>query len=294
VDVRGDTRTQYRNNGQASLAYVFGPDDHIEGGYRNTYIDDRNEINDDRLSHVGFVNLDKWFDERYGVGLNLSHTNANFQARDDFRQWSTGVTAYYRWDPYCLGYARYTLLDHNYDKEAFFFIRDDYQVHDGVVGVNLTLSPYTSLYLDAGYFIQQYRSDYSEDQEGPVFNFRFLTRQERITWRVDASGGYDEDYFSSDDFGSSKFGKALGRVDFRLTETSSLFGSFDYRWDDYYDADVKEDRFRGTAGVSYKLWRWYTASIQYTYNQRESDQSSRDYTDNRIEFTLRWAYPNDF
>ena len=303
VDVRGGQRTQYRNNGQAGFSYVFGPDDRISAGYRNMYIDDRYEYNDDRVSHVGYANLDKWFGERFGIGLNLSHTNGNFEARDDFRQWNTGVTTYYRWNPYHFAYARYTLLDHNYDQDAFYYLGDDYrlhigskdyQVHEGLVGVNLTLSEYTSLYLDAGYFAQKYRSDISDDQEGLAFNLSFSTRGERITWSLDASGGYDEDYFSSDDFGSSRYAKGLARVNYRFTETISLFATVDYRWDDFYEEDVKEDRMRATAGLRYKFWQWYTASLQYTYNERASDRSSRDYTNNRIHFQLRWAYPYQF
>ena len=89
VDVRGGTRTQYRNNGTASLSYQFGADDRVSAGYRNQYIDDRDEINDDRVSHVGFLNLDKWFGEQFGFGLSLSHTNGDFEKRDDFRQMNT-------------------------------------------------------------------------------------------------------------------------------------------------------------------------------------------------------------
>jgi hypothetical protein len=294
VDIRGGRSAQYRNDGQASLSYAFGANDRISGGYSNMYIDDRDEANDDRRSHKGFVNLDKWFGDRFGVGLDTSYTNGTFEIRDDFQQYQAGLTTYYRWNPYRYAYARYSLLDHSYDEDPFYTLRNDYQVHQGVVGINLTLSPHTELYLDAGHFIQQYHSDYSDDQDGPVFNASFSTRRERTTWRIEASGGYDEDYFSSDDFGSSRFAKGLGRVDYRLTETLRIFGSFDYRWDDYYDADVKEDRIRATGGLNYEFWRWYTASLQYTYNQRESDQSSRDYVNNRIEFQVRWGYPVAF
>lgn len=294
VDVRGGRRIQYQNNGEASVSYVFGENDRASVGYHNRYVDDRDALNDDRASHVGFASLDKWFGDRFGIGLNLSHTIGDFEIRDDFHQWNTGITTYYRWNPYRFGYMRYTFLDHDYDDPAFFFIRDDYQVHEAVLGVNLTLSPYTSLYLDAGYFIQQYESDYSDDQQGPVFNFSFSTRRERFTFSVDASGGFDEDYFSTDDFGSSTFAKAIGRVDYQFSESVSLFGSLDYRWDDYFDADVKEDRIRAACGLSYDFWRWHTVSLQYTYNQRESDQSTRDYIDNRIAFQLRWAYPYAF
>ena len=99
-------------------------------------------------------------------------------------------------------------------------MRNDHQIHEGVIGVNLTLSEYTSLYLDAGYFLQQYRGDFYDDEEGPSFNLSFSTKWERLNWRIDASGGYDADYFSSDDFGSSRFAKGLSRIDYQFTEKS--------------------------------------------------------------------------
>ena len=294
VDVRGGRRTQYYNTGNASFSYVFGPDDRLSAGYRNQYVDDRGEDNDDRVSHVGFANLEKWFGERFGIGFNLSHTDTHFEARDDYRQWNTGLTAYYRWTPYRFVYARYNLLDHDYNRDAFYYWWNDYQVHEGLLGINMTLSEYTSLSLDAGYFSQKYRSDYNEDQEGTSFNLKFSTRREKITWRIDASGGYEADYFSSEDLGPSQFAKGLVRMDYRLMEKTTLFATLDYRWNDYYEEEIGEDRVRATGGLRYDFWEWYTVSLQYAYNQRASDQSSRDYTDNRIMFELRWACPFEF
>jgi hypothetical protein len=66
-----------------------------------------------------------------------------------------------------------------------------------------------------------------------------------------------------------------------------------YRWDDYFEVGVKDDTLRGTGGLSWKIGRWITLSTQYTYYERDSDETSRDFTNNRIEFRVTGAYPQE-
>ena len=110
-----------------------------------------------------------------------------------------------------------------------------------------------------------------------------------------AQGGYDQDYFTSENLGSSKFREVSGSADYLITENLRAFTSASYRWEEFFGADTRRDRkdkvWRASAGFSLSFWRYLTLSLAGTHTERDSDVRRWDFEDNRVMLRVTGAYP---
>ena len=292
-DIQTRRRVFYRNTGEASLSYAFGAEDQFTVGYRNRYLDDRSSEDDDSTGHEGFAGLDKWFGPRYGLSLTPHYNRGKFENDDDFKQYGSGVRLNYRWRPDRLFYVRYEFLDHDFDDPATATERNDYKVHDEAMGLDFALGPNTNLLIEAGYYSQDY--DNGDSTDGFSYSGAFGTSTQKASFNLQASGGHDQDYYSDENLGSSEFRQISGSADYLLAEDLRAFASGSYRREEFFGADDQEDRqddlWRVTGGVSLSFWRWMTLSLEATHSERDSDDPSRDFEDNRAMFRITAAYP---
>ena len=295
-DIQTEREISFRNTGEASLSYDFGVEDQITVGYRNNYVDDRSTDNEDSQGHEGFASLEKWFGPRFGFGLTPHYNRGKFEQGDDFDQYGTDITLNYRWQPNKRFYVRYEYLDHDFDDPATTTQRNDYQVHKELLGLDMTLGPHTEVGLEAGYYFQDYDNGNSTD--GLSFSGALTTSTQRASFGLEGSGGYDEDYFTDENLGSTKFRQVSGSADYIIAEDLNLFISGSYRWEEFFGADDvrdrKDDLWRTTVGLSVSCWRWFTVSLEGIHSERDSDDPSRDFEDNRAMFRITAAYPVRF
>jgi len=299
-----ERRIYHRNNGQASLTLQFGADDQMSMGYRNRYLDNESSRFEDSVSHEGFLNLDAWCTPRFGISLTSSINRGRFkqpdpdmEASENFYQYKTGLTVNYRWHPSRRLYARYDLLYQDYDEHGGLNAdTDNFRVHQGALGLALALSSVTEFSAEGGYFVQDFFSSHKKD--GGTFDARLSTRKKRATLRLSGSGGYDQDYFSAENLGSSRFRQALGSADYRLTEHLRVFASASYRWADFFQEDELNNRkdriWRANTGFSFSYRRWLTLSLDGTHSERESTDPATEFRDNRVMIRLTGAYPVTF
>lgn len=296
-DIRRERRVYYRNDGTASLAYEFGAEDQVTAGYSNAlYVEDESARDRDSIGHAGFLNFDMWFGPRYGIGLTSQYHRGEFEQEDDFDQYSAGLTLNYRWHPSRRLYTRYDFLYHDFDQPETDPIENDFRLHRGALGTILGLGPNTDLELEGGYFVQDY---FDRDQlEGGEFSARLTSRTERTLLRLKASGGYDQDYYTSENLGSSEYYRVIGYATHHLTENLSVLGSASYRWEKFFGVDTEEDRedevWRLRARLSLSFWRWFTVSLEGTHTRRDSDDPTVEFVDNRGTLGLTAAYPYVF
>lgn len=286
-DIRTERGIYYRNAGDASLFYEFGEEDQVAVGYRNRYLDDRSSIDEDSVSHEGFVNLDTWFTPLFGIGMTSSYNRGQFERADDFDQYAAGLTVNYRWQEARRVYARYDLLYQDFEPSE----TDDYRVHQGSLGLSLALSAQTDLDLEGGYFIHDYLN---EDQiEGAMFTGTLGTRLERTSLRLAGGGGYDQDYYSAENLGSYKFREVSGSADYLLIENLNIFASASYRWEDFFETedDRTDEVRRATGSFSFLFRHRLTLFLEGTHSERESSDSTVEFRDNRVMLRLTWAYP---
>ncbi len=291
-DIRRERGIYFRNASEASLSYDFGVENVVTAGYRNLYLDDRSSANEDSVGHEGFVNLDTWFTPRFGIGITALYNQSRFEHSDDFDQYAAGLTVNYRWQEARRVYARYDLLYQDFEPSE----ADDYRVHESALGVSLALGAHTDLNLEGGYFIQDYLN--GDQTEGAVFTGTLSTRLERTSLSLTGGGGYDQDYYSAENLGPSKFQEVSGSADYLLTENLNIFASASYRWEDFLETEddrTEDDRtdevWRATGGLSFSFWRWLTLSLEGTHLERGSSDSTEEFKDNRVMLRLTWAYP---
>jgi hypothetical protein len=292
-DIRRERGIYYRNTGEASLSYDFGAEDQITAGYRNRYVDDQSSRDEDSKGNEGFLSLDTWFTQQFGIGLTSSYNHGQFEQTqtDDFDQYSAGLTVNYRWQPTRRLYARYNFLYQDFEQPDAGAETNDYRVHQGALGISLALGPHTDFNAEGGYFLQDY---FNGDQtEGGTFSGSLTTRTQRSSVSLAASGGYDQDYYSAENLGSSKYRQASGSADYLITETLRAFTSATYRWEDFFETedDRKDKVWRATGGLSFSFWRWLTLSLEGTHTERDSDDPGMDFEDNRVMLRLTGAYP---
>jgi hypothetical protein len=298
-DIGQGRRLRYRNNGEASLAYQFGRDDQVAAGYRNRYYDERFSGGQDSIGHTGFGNLSVWFGPRHGISLSPYYTKATFDGteetddpQDDFEQFGGSLALNYRWKPSSFAYARYQYLQQDYDKTYVMLIgNDDFKVHQGVLGTSMVLSPSADLNLEGGFFLSDYEN--RDDNTGFVGKADLSLHSDRATFSVGGNGGYGQDYFSSDNLGPYRYWEAFLRVDHQLLENLRVFSSGGYESREYLERGAPSDReyWRGVAGFSLSLWRWFTLSVDGQHLERQSDDREDRFKDNRATVKLTWAYP---
>jgi hypothetical protein len=294
-EIRRERSIYYRNTGEMSLSYEFGAEDQITAGYRHRYLDDTSESVEDSQGHEGFLSLDKWFAPQYGIGITSSYNRGQFERSDDFDQYQAGLTLNYRWQPSRRLYARYNFLYHDFEQpDAGGAEADDYRVHQGALGVSVALGPQTDFNIEGGYFLQDYLN--GAEIEGGTFSGNLSTRMQRASLRIEGSGGYDQDYYSAENLGSSEYRQVSGSADYLITETLRAFTSASYRWEDFFETedDRKDEVWRGSAGLSLSFWRYLTLSLEGTHSERDSDMDAIDFEDNRVMLRLTGAYPYVF
>ena len=288
-DIRRERSIYYRNTGEVSLSCEFGAEDQITTGYRNRYMDDTSSFNEDSVGHEGFLNLDTWFTPQFGIGVTSSYNRGQFERLDDFDQYQAGLTLNYRWQPSRRLYGRYDFLYHDFEPPE----ADDYRVHQGALGVSLALGSNTDFNIEGGYFLQDYLN--GDQTDGSTFSGSLTTRTQRSSVSLAASGGYDQDYYSAENLGSSEYRQVLGTADHLLTESLRIFGSAIYRWQEFSGADTERDRkdevWRATGGLSFSFWRWLTLSLEGTHTERDSDDPRAKFEDNRVMLRLTGVYP---
>jgi uncharacterized protein (PEP-CTERM system associated) len=152
------------------------------------------------------------------------------------------------------------------------------------------------LELEGGYFVQDY---FDRDQlDGGQFSARLTSRTERTFLRLTASGGFDQDYYTSENLGSSEYYRVIGYATHDLTENLRILGSASYRWEEFFGEDTEADRedevWRARAGLSLSFWRWFTVSLEGTHTRRDSDNPREEFVDNRVTIGLTAAYPYVF
>jgi len=296
VDIANRREVQYRNRGEARLAWQFGAEDLLSFGYRQRLLDSNSNDTEDSRANEGFVDLATWFVPQFGIGLTSNFSRWEFQQpsgftdipTEDFYQYQAGLTMNYRWRPTSLIFARYSILGIDFDDETSAN-SDDYTVHQPTLGLSLRFSPNTEFGAEMGYFRQDIKNGKGDD--GFVLNANFNTRGQRASLRILSNTGYNLDYGSSDNQGFSKFSDNSANISYQLTENFNVFASARYRWADFTEIDRTEHTYGGRAGLAFDFWRWLTLSLEGAHLERDSNDADRDFEDNRVALRLTAAYP---
>lgn len=116
---------------------------------------------------------------------------------------------------------------------------------------------------------------------------------------------YDVDNFSgSDSRGFVDYWNTYFQASYKILSPFSIKGKVAYRDEDRQDSgslseDVvaantssadsyHQDQFTTGIGLTYEFLQYYSAQLNYTFTQQNSDRADNDYDDHRVLFTLSW------
>lgn len=285
------TRNPYqRNEGEARVSYLFGPENIVTAGYLNSLLINEDPTVDDGTIHEPFANFTYWFDRKHGMGGSLRYTIATFTSDDnslaqpDYTGHSPEVRYLHRFDPQTSGYVSYMYTTRDFD--AGF--RRDYDVHTIMASVDKQFSPETGATVGLGYFSQA--EDGGEDDGGISYNLYLRKTYQRSRFLIGGAGGWDEQYLESENRGFVEYRSVEANGEYTFLEPLSGYAAAVYRQDMYQD-DLEQDTWRGSAGLRWAFHRYVSVRLDYTHVSRTSDNPADEYDDNRYMIILTGSKP---
>ena len=290
VEGARNTRNTYqRNTGSASLRYQFGPEDTITFGYRHNLLDNEDPELVDGTIQNPFSSIAYWFNIGNGLELDYGFSKADFtrdddaEGGDDYTGHATGIRYIHRFTPHSRGSIGY-----DFTNRSFEGFTEDYEVHEGTVGLEHVFSPDLSLSIGGGYFIQQ--NEISNDVTGYSYDASLAKRFERGSFTIGGQGGWDEAYLEAERRGFTKYWSANTRLEYRLMERLNSYAGGSFRQDT--DSENREwETWRGNCGLRLGFLRWFSLSLDYSYAERDDDIDTGDYRVNKVMLLLTATKP---
>jgi hypothetical protein len=274
------------------MGYVFGAENALNVGYSREDRENHEVTLDDSVAQTPFADLTYWFNVKNGMELSYTYTDVNYtrdddvSINDDYTGHQPGIRYIRRFSPHSEAYVGYS-----YATRDFEGVTEDYDVHDGYVGLEHAFSPQYSISARGGYYLRV--NDISEDQDGPTFTASLTRNFARGSIVVGGEGGWEEEYLARGFGSTSGFTEYYGgyaRINYRILEPVSIFAGGSYRHDKD-ELNIRSDVVRANGGFTWTFLRWFSLTITYTYADRNDDIEVDSYKDNRVMAILTAAKP---
>jgi hypothetical protein len=221
-----------RNVFEPSIDYQFGKENRFSLNYRSNIYKNQDPLYQD--SREDFVNprFTYWFNVRNGVSLEYGLTLGQFERSSDLTGHMATGRYTYRFNPR-------TSIFGDVDRPS--------------LGISHEFSPTLSGRAQLGYFWQI--PSKASTTGGIYYDASLSQRIKRTTYTVLFQGGYNEDYFTAENLGFSKYHRVIGTISHQLIErmTVGLSGSFERA--KYGQGEI--DRIWGITGnASYRVLKW--------------------------------------
>lgn len=281
-DVR-DRNTYHLNSGTVRILCHFGDENLFNIGYRNFLLEYEDPSVDDRMNHNPFTEVIYWLDPSNGIGIEYAVNKSEFEISSDLIQHEGKVVLSHRFDPrteLCFGYA--------FSDMDFIGTGGDYRIHDWNLGITYILADDLSISLGTGYYIQK-AADVQDDDTYSLYA-ELEKRFKRGFIKVGATKGYDENFVDVGYVGYSRCRVVEGKISYMLVGDLFFNLSGFFRNDLFprpgFDQDQEETRSEVGGGLAYTILERCSASIDYTYSERDSNQDQHDYSENRLIFKV--------
>ena len=170
----------------------------------------------------------------------------------------------------------------SYDDE-----NSDYYAYQGKFTFWHEFNSYFSGRGGVGYQYRDYDSDDLDSQEKVVFDFGLNGATDRTM--LDLSFTRDLVSFTTDDDYYSVYRVNLF-LQRKFQEVIRAYTSGYYQNSDYQGSTRDDDTYSVNVGLGYRFFRRLVEfSVEYGYRERDSNESGRDYEENRVFFRLSFA-----
>lgn len=268
------TRSVYlRNVFEPSVQYQFGKEDFVSINYRNNFYDNQSRLFEDSRENYVNPRLAYWFDVRNGIVLEYGLTLGKFEKSPDLTGHMATARYIYRFDPNTSIFGEYLFLRRSFDSPGV-----DYDVHRPTIGIEHSFSPTLSVKAQLGYFWENPKK--GSKASDPYCNISFTQRAQKNTYTLLFQGGYTEDYFTAQNFGFTKYYRAVGTVSHQLKErlTVGLSGSVERA----KLGTGQRDWVWGIWGTaSYQILKWLTLALEVSHREDISNIDTSDYSEYR-------------
>ncbi|MDY6973939.1 MAG: outer membrane beta-barrel protein, partial [Thermodesulfobacteriota bacterium] len=245
---------------------------------------------EDSTEHGPSGTLSYWFDLRNGVELGYGFTRYQFDqedgpaASDDIDSHEADVGYIHQFGPRTRSRLNYGLAVRNYKEETI-----DYQIHDVSVGLEKDFSPHTSLTLQLGFYGPT--GDVSEDT-GILFAADMDRQISHGSIVLGIRKGWDDDYMDSEKRDFTEYWSTQARIEYDIFENLHIYVSGSYRKNSYALEETEDDEtYRGRCGLMLEFLRRFSLALDYSYQDRRSDDPEDEYVGNMIMVTLSASRP---
>ena len=177
-----------------------------------------------------------------------------------------------------------------------------YEIHDAGASFDHSFSPSTSLSLGLGYYKPTGDTSLPGTpglDPGVTSLIQFTKGFRRGSFSIGARSGWDDGLIEVIPRGFTKFGSGFARVEYTPVENVNVFANGTYRQNRYANEEIdillnqatKDETYRGSCGVNWRFYQWFSLGLLYTYTNRISPDPNDEFVDNRIGLTLTAAKP---
>jgi hypothetical protein len=268
------------------VEYQFGREDRIGVNYRNNIYRSEGRTNED--SDENYINpyIDYWFDRKNGLRLEYGYTMGEFERSPDMTAHMGNARFTHRVTSQTSIFTGYTFTRRMFDPQTITSV--DYDIHEPVMGMTHAFSPTVNASAQVGYFWKEPETGSKTD--GVSYRASITNLGARTTYTFSLQGGYNEDYFTSDNLGFNRYHRLTGSLTHFLERRLSIGFNGSVEYAEYIDVD-REDWIWGVGGnVSYTPLKWLTISLEVSHRENNSNIDINDYKENRGIIRLTATY----
>jgi hypothetical protein len=278
--------TYFRNIGQSSLDYRFGKEDVISVNYlNNLYRNQKSVLFEDSTEHQINPQLTYWFDIRNGIILEYFFERGYFGVSPDMIGNMARGRYTYRFNPSASVFGEFKFLRRDFSPETAD--RSNYNIYTPILGFDYAFSPRLSIQTQFGYFRETQHE--GSGQQGPVYSVVLALKGQRTNYTLRLKGGATEDYFTAENLGFAKYNQVIGTITHQLTEKMTL--NFSGRYErPKYNSGRLDNTWEAAAGASYRILKWLTPTLEFSYAKNHSNEAQNNYSDVRATFRIMASY----
>jgi len=286
---RTNRREPYlRNVFEPSLEYRFGEGNVASLNYRNMVYRNRSSLSENSEENVINPRITYRFDVRHSVSLDYSLSMGEFERSPDLITHLAIGRYTYRFNPRTSIFADYSFEIRDFDSSTVGVSSSvDYRIHRPSIGIEHSLSPTVSGRVQGGYFWQIPRI--GATLKGFYYDLGLTKRAERTSYVLSFAGGYAEDFFTAENRGFTKYHRLLVTISHQLGQHFSVGGSTSYERAKS-EPDAKDRIWGIGVNCSYRIFRWLTASLDFSHRENHAKFEDRDYSEYRGVFIITATY----
>jgi hypothetical protein len=283
---RPERAVYWRNVAAPTVEYQFGREDRIGVNYRNNIYRTESKTAED--SQENYINpfIDYWFDAKNGLHLEYGYTIGDFDRTPDMTGHMANARYTHRITSKAAIFGGYTFSRRTFDSESIYYY--DYDIHEPVAGITYAFSPTLSASAQVGYFWRD--PETGDKTDGVSYKAGVTNRGERTIYTFSLQGGYNEDYFTSENLGFNRYHRFTGSLTHFPAKSVSVgfFGSVERA--EYIDTDREDWIWQIGGNASYSPLRWLKLSLEVAHRENNSDVDINDYEENRAIVRLTAMY----